>query len=248
MASKNTSMTDGQAFKALLWPLRSGALVALLCLIFWAYGIVVLSAVFIWKEPDPVWSMQELAKTELLNSAQLNTPVIDPAALSIRFGNATRENVLALLTKGMRSLLNLPSHLPGRTIQPTDDPDPGKTFFDRWWAGNGDIVETGLWANYVVAARTLSLLCGSTPMLLLAYAIGVMDGASARLVRRADAGRESASLYHRFKIAQLHIPALTYMLYVAWPASLKVQWVIVAMVGLCAWCVRMQLAYYKKYA
>ncbi len=249
MASKNASMTDGQAVSALIWPIRAAAWTALLLAVFWVYGVVALAGVALWRQHDPVWAMQELAQQEIVHSAQLSTPVLDPTSLSIEFGDAVRSGVIGLMTKGMRSLLNLPSHLPGRTASPEDDPDPGKTFFDRWWANNGDIVETCLWANYVLAIRALALLTGAIPMLALAYAVGLTDGASARAIRRADAGRESANLYHRFKIAQLQIIAVTFMAYLAWPtAGVRVEWVIVAMVLLCAICARMQLTYYKKYA
>lgn len=255
MASKQASMTQGQGFKAMIWPLYTLAIGAILCAIFWACGVVGLTAMTYWRSEEPEAALRELASEEILHAAeldvQMDAPALHPMSVAIHFGDATRDLVIKVLTHGMRSLLNLPKKFPGRDGghgADIEDADPGKTYFDHWWSQNGQIVQAALWANYVFAARSLGFLIGAIPLLILTYVVAWVDGACARAVRRAEVARESSSLYHRFKISQIWTLGGVALCYLVWPHPVEPALVIVPTVLACAWLARMQVAYYKKYA
>lgn len=248
-------MTQGQGFKAMIWPLYTLAVGAILCAIFWACGVVGLTTMAYWRTDEPEAVLRELASDEVLHAAevdaQMDARALHPMSVAIHFGDATRDVVIRVLTQGMRSLLNLPKKFPGRHgehEQGPDDVDPGKTYFDHWWVENGQIVQAALWANYVFAARSLTFLIGAIPLLMLTYLVAWVDGACARAVRRAEVARESSSLYHRFKISQIWVLGGVTLCYLVWPHPVNPVLVIVPTVLACAWLARMQVAYYKKYA
>lgn len=255
MASKSASMTQGQGFKAMIWPLYTLAVGAILCAIFWACGVVGLTAMTYWHSDAPEAALRDLASEEVLHAAeldaQMNASMLHPMSVAIHFGDATKDIVTRVLMHGMRSLLNLPKKFPGHKGADnleTEDTDPGKTYFDHWWADKGQVVQAALWANYVFAARSLAFLIGAIPLLLLTYVVAWIDGACARAVRRAEVARESSSLYHRFKISQIWVLGGVSLCYLVWPKPVNPVLVIVPTVLVCAWLARMQVAFYKKYA
>ena len=73
------------------------------------------------------------------------------------------------------------------------------------------------------------------------------DGLTQRAIRRASAGRESASLYHRAKHLQVALAGTAILALLVWPAP--VDWLrlglpLAAVAGVLA---RLQWAYYKKH-
>jgi hypothetical protein len=85
------------------------------------------------------------------------------------------------------------------------------------------------------------------PLLALLYAVGVAEGLSQRAIRRAQAARESASLYHRAKYVQVVVLALGGSALLVWPAPVAgglCAGVGAALVGVLA---AGQWAYYKKH-
>jgi hypothetical protein len=61
------------------------------------------------------------------------------------------------------------------------------------------------------------------------YAVGATEGLSRRSIRRAQAVRESASLYHRAKYGQVVVVALGGAVVLVWTAP--VAWGLCAVVG-----------------
>jgi hypothetical protein len=85
------------------------------------------------------------------------------------------------------------------------------------------------------------------PLLVLLYGVGVAEGLSQRSIRRAQAARESASLYHRAKYLQVVVLALGGAVVLVWPAP--VSWGLCAGVGavVVGLLAAGQWAYYKKH-
>lgn len=248
MASKSASMTDGQGFQAAIWPLRTALLTLMLIGIFWAYGIAAQSFLALRAEPEaPIEQVQSILKEDLARSLPIPATLFDATDLAVTFGDETRAFVIKLLTGGMRTLLNVPDSIKGRKSTAADDPDPGGTFFKTWWVENGHYVELALWANYIFCIRTL-MFVAALPLAVIAYFVAFVDGFAARLVRRADAARESSSLYHRVKISQVWALSLAYITYLSMPVSIPPEWVVLPTVAACALFARWQAALYKKYA
>lgn len=248
MASKSASMTDGQGFQAAIWPFRTALVILMLVAIFWAYGIAVQSFLALHSEPDaPIEKVQAILRDDLARSLPVPTTLFDATDVALTFGDETKAFVIKLLTGGMRTLLNVPDSIKGRKSTDADDPDPGGTFFKTWWVENGHHVELALWSNYIFGIRTL-MFVAALPLAAIAYFVAFIDGYAARMVRRADAARESSSLYHRVKIAQLWALSFAYIAYLSVPMSIPPEWVVLPTVAACALFVRWQVALYKKYA
>ena len=83
----------------------------------------------------------------------------------------------------------------------------------------------------------LAFLVVAWPLLLLAYALGLVDGLAQRSIRRACAGRESSSLYHLSKHLQFASIAFIGAIYVLQPYTIRPEWFFVpldSVGGACA--------------
>lgn len=113
-------------------------------------------------------------------------------------------------------------------------------------ADGGESWQLAMLGTYFFGVR---LICLATllPLLAAAYALGFIDGLVERSIRRAGAGRESASLYHRAKwgLAVLAIGVPT--LYLAVPLDVRIgEAAPFAALGVLL-LARIQWKYYKKY-
>ena len=102
-------------------------------------------------------------------------------------------------------------------------------------------------ARVKVLGLRAGILMRFLPLVALLYAVGSADGLSQRAIRRAQAARESASLYHRVKFAQVVVLALGGSAVLVWPAP--VAWglcgsVAAVLVGVLA---AVQWTFYKKH-
>lgn len=120
------------------------------------------------------------------------------------------------------------------------------TVLRRTWVARQVEVEVAMLSTQLVGLRA-GILIRFLPLLILLYAIGATDGVSQRAIRQAQAGRESASLYHRAKYAQVVVVATGVGGVLVWPTP--VSW------GLCSLSVSVfvavlaagQWAFYKKH-
>lgn len=76
--------------------------------------------------------------------------------------------------------------------------------------------------------------------------IALIDGLNARKIRQANAGRESASLYHRAKFLRTSVLWSSIFLYLVIPVAISPQWLLIPVIGI-ALSVFMQAKYLKKY-
>ncbi len=93
----------------------------------------------------------------------------------------------------------------------------------------------------------LAILIGAAPLFLLVWALGLVDGLTQRSIRRACAGRESSSMYHRAKFFQFAGLATGAMLYLMWPVSIRPEWIVLPLALLIGLLSRVQWTYLKKY-
>ncbi|WP_186191203.1 DUF4400 domain-containing protein [Burkholderia gladioli] len=93
----------------------------------------------------------------------------------------------------------------------------------------------------------LTLVIASLPLLVMAIALGVIDGLTARAIRRAGAGRESSLLYHRAKRMHLYGLVLLTAVFVIAPISVDPAYIFMPYAALAALMSHVQWRFYKKY-
>lgn len=92
-----------------------------------------------------------------------------------------------------------------------------------------------------------SVFITALPLFFLAYAVGSADGLVQRYIRRAGAGRESSSLYHRAKYFQMGGAAFLGLIYVCLPIAIDPRWIMLPAAAVLALLSRIQWTYFKKY-
>ena len=77
--------------------------------------------------------------------------------------------------------------------------------------------------------------------------VGGVDGFVQRAKRKACAGRESASIYHRAKLGFSFLAILGYLVCVGMPSLAQPARVLLPLAGILTLLLRLQCACYKKY-
>ena len=98
-----------------------------------------------------------------------------------------------------------------------------------------------------ISGVRLAILMGAAPLFVLIWALGLVDGLTQRTIRRACAGRESSSMYHRAKFFQFAGLAMGAMVYLMWPVSIRPEWIVIPLALLTGLLSRVQWTYLKKY-
>jgi hypothetical protein len=93
----------------------------------------------------------------------------------------------------------------------------------------------------------LAMLLGMLPLVLLCHLVAQADGHAERVIRRACAGRESATRYHRAKYLQYGALGLLLIVTLCLPVHVDPLRSMLAFALVTALLARMQWAYYKKY-
>lgn len=93
----------------------------------------------------------------------------------------------------------------------------------------------------------LAILIGTAPLFLLVWSLGLVDGLTQRYIRRACAGRESSSMYHRAKFFQFAGLGTGAMIYLMWPTSVRPEWIVLPLAVMVGLLSRVQWTYLKKY-
>ena len=94
------------------------------------------------------------------------------------------------------------------------------------YLANREAIEVAMLGTQLLGVRvaTLTLML---PLLVLIYVVAAADGLTQRAIRRASAGRESASLYHRAKHLQVVVAGTATLALLVWPAP--VDWLRVGL-------------------
>lgn len=120
------------------------------------------------------------------------------------------------------------------------------TVLRRTWVARQEEIEVAMLGTQLVGLRA-GILVRFLPLMAFLYAVGLTDGLSQRAVRRSQAARESAGLYHRAKYAQVVIVVSGVVGALVWPAPVvwghcaAVFCVLIAMLAAGQW------AFYKKH-
>lgn len=253
MATENPSFERGILVRQWTWPLRMA--------FWWVFiGVTLLGATvgahWYWAlraRPDaPYAYQQQVLERELVVLGRLTPGIFEPPQLATWIGTGIRDTALLSAMGFARALMNWPVEYRQRMAQARGD-HKGPLTTD---AGSELVLSEvsaagGAWAmlvsgTYIFAVRTAMYVC-ALPLLMLAGGIGLIDGLMARARRKAVAGRESASIYHRAKLGLSFIPIMGYLLVLGLPSlEAPAPWLIpVALV--MAFLVRLQCAFYKKY-
>jgi len=232
----NASFEDSAVARVLLKPfkLAFAATLGLVSLLLVAWTVQWLHVEHVW--PGRVEGLRALLTEELAAGAELAArqgtsawPVSDSAnglyALVFK--------VTGLHDMGQRFADGSPLSIPDTVLR-------------RTWVARQEEIEVAMLGTQLVGLRA-GILIRFLPLLIQLYAVGVTDGLSQRAIRQAQAGRESASLYHRAKYAQVVVLAMGVGGVLVWPAP--VSW------GLCSLSTAVavgvlaagQWAFYKKH-
>lgn len=252
MASSSGSATidHGVLVRQWKWPLR----------VVWWWFIIGLSVWFgaitvhwYWaRDRAPPEERVAYARTVLSNElghlAALRPGIFDPVPLATWINNTIHDGAVDISLMFARSLMNWPSFMRRNASSDSirNDTDPGGEFVLRQIREAGDgwhlaVANTGLFA-----VRTATYLC-ALPLLGVGVLLGATDGLVARAKRKACAGHESASIYHRAKLGISFVAILGYVVYLGMPQVEQPVRAIFPLALALAVLVRLQCAYYKKY-
>jgi integrating conjugative element membrane protein (TIGR03747 family) len=243
------SIEHGVIVRQWKWPLRiafwwlvigGGVWLGVLCVHwYWARD----------RSPEaPVEYAHSVLQGELERLSGLEPVLFDPLRLANRVSLAIHDTTVDVALILSRALMNWPTSMREKAASDSirKDADPGGDFVRRQLeeAGTGwhlAVANTGLFA-----VRTATYLC-ALPLIALGVLLGVTDGLVARAKRKACAGHESASIYHRAKLGVSFVAILGYVVYLALPEVRQPALLLVPLAAVVALLVRAQCAYYKKY-
>ncbi len=118
--------------------------------------------------------------------------------------------------------------------------------FFRLLASNAVEMEVAMLITRLYGAK-VAMIAGALPLFAIAYAVAMVDGLTARYIRKAGGGRESAFIYHRAKWGIVMLTGTGAMCLVLLPLDYSPRWILPPAAVAIGLLVRTQWAYYKKY-
>lgn len=253
MATEGPTLDHGMLVRQWSWPLR---------MVFWSMfiGVVLwgltIGLHWVWAlraQPDsPHAYEQQVLDRELAVLQTLRPGLFEPAKVAIWIGTSIRDTALLSATGFARAAMNWPVEYRQRMAKarggevPPASTDAGAELVMSQVAQGGGTREMLLTGTYIFATRTAMYIC-ALPLLLLAAAVGLADGLVARAQRKASAGRESASIYHRAKLALTFVPIMGYLMFLGLPTMAEPSLVLAPLALVVGGLLRVQCAFYKKY-
>lgn len=246
MASSNSPLQPTDLASQFLWPLRAAfwAIVVGICLwlfcmsaqIFWAYRYA----------PDrPIAYADQVLEADLQSTALMTPQFFQPTALAWALGNEIKAFTFDFVGDSLAKLASFPTLVNQRNRAASSAVVPA--YVRRpLLPEHGDKVVLALTTSYIFAART-AMFIAVGPFMVLLYLMAACDGLSARAIRRACAGRESSSLYHRGKLGQAFVVSTAYACFLGLPVAVNPLWVVLPTAVACSLLARLQVAFYKKY-
>jgi hypothetical protein len=249
VASDSATIDRSVLLRQWFWPLRLAFWVAAIALMVWVIGMLSQVGWAVHRQPgDPVSYQQAHLERELLALAELAPRYVQPASIARLIGDTIHHAAVSTAMLVARTLMNIPG--PSREFASStfirDDPDPGGSFAHELLNGAGADWDLLVLGTYGFAVRT-GMYAALLPALLLGCSIGLVDGAVIRARRRANAGRESASIYHRAKLGVSFVLITGYLVCLVLSDLLHPTYLLLSVAVTVALLLRLQLAYYKKY-
>lgn len=249
MATDQSTIGRSVLLRQFLWPFITGFWVVFVGVCIWGGGVLTQLA---WAErrapDDPLAYQTQQLQSELDALAALTPVILQPSELAQAIGDAVYNTAVWAATGTLRTLMNIPGLWRENAANDfiRHHPDPGGTYAQKMFQDTGHSWQRLVVANYTLATRTAMFLA-MLPLLALTTAIGLTDGLMARARRRANAGRESASLYHRAKLGSTGLLITSYLAFLAVPSLTQPVWVLVPVAVGVGGLVRVQGGYFKKY-
>jgi hypothetical protein len=235
MGSRNSSFHDGALARVLLAPFKLG-----FALLLGLAGVLLVAWTVDWVFVAYVWQgrlegLRALLAEELAAATAMATRQGGSVGAVTMPANALYAVVIeatGLHEMGQRFAQGASLSIPDTVVR-------------RTWIERHEAIEVAMLGTQLLGLRA-GILVRFLPLVALLYAVGSADGLSQRAIRRAQAARESASLYHRAKFAQVVVLALGGLAVLVWPAP--VAWgmcagIAAVLVGVLA---AVQWTFYKK--
>ena len=249
MASRNSSIAHGILVRQWTWPLRVCFWYLVITVGVWGFAV---AAQWGWAHraaPEaPVDHATAVLNADLAALGQLHPQAFEPGRLARWISAGLHDTIVNAAVQGARALTNVPANNRKFFINPRirNSDDAGGDYVREQIADSGDRWHMVVVGTHVFAVRT-AMYASALPVTLLAMAVGAVDGLVARAKRKACAGRESASLYHRAKLGLSFVAIMGYLLCVGVPSLARPAAVLLLLAIGLAVLLRMQCAYYKKY-
>ncbi len=227
MVSRNTSFHEGALARVLLAPFKLG-----FALTLGLAGLLLVAWTVDWMFVAHVWPGRvDGLRTLLIEARQGGSASAVTAPANALYGLVFEAT--GLHEMGQRFAEGAPMSIPDTVVRST-------------WIARQEAIEVAMIGTQLLGLRA-GILVRFLPLLVLLYGVGAAEGLSQRAIRRAQAARESASLYHRAKYGQVVVLALGGSALLVWPAP--VAWGPCAGVGavLVGVLAAGQWAYYKKH-
>lgn len=249
MASDASTIDRSILLRQWTWPLRVAFWVIVVSTGLWIFGMLAQAG---WARyeagEDAVRYQSERVDAELQVLARLQPQLVDPMAIARWIGTSVRGTAEAVAVVTSRTFMNIP----GRTREFAssefirNDPDPGGAFARELLAKAGADWDLLVLSTYGFAIRT-AVYAAILPMLIVCCSLGVVDGLVFRARRKANAGRESSSLYHRAKFGVTFALITAYLIALVLPRLEAPTQLLFPTAGVVAGLLGLQAAFYKKY-
>ncbi|MFT3819896.1 MAG: DUF4400 domain-containing protein [Rubrivivax sp.] len=244
--TKGSAIDHGSLVRQWKWPLR---------MIFWWLmigGCLALYAIAVqywwaWRaEPSNMGRhAEQVLRAEEAVLATTRLTVFDPVVVADTLYTAVYGNVIEAAVGIARAIMNWPANFKARrSVVP--QVDEGRRYVDEQLVAFGSGLAVASMATRIWAVRT-AIFLSALPSIALCMSIGIVDGLVMRARRKACAGSESASLYHRAKLGQTFVASMTYLVCLGLPSFAQPTLILLPLAVVLAALARLQWTYYKKY-
>lgn len=193
---------------------------------------------------DALEHLTSVMQSDMDYAANLTPLAFSPTKVAWGIGGGIQDYGFGAVLSSARTLMNIPSVFEKKSRA---EADLGKTYVDtKLLPEHGDKIKQWVTASYIFGAR-IAIFLSMLPLLALLYGVSMIDGLSRRAIRRANAERESASIYHRAKLGQIWLLSVGFTAYLGMPWSVSPAIVLTPMAIILGYLIRTQMATYKKY-
>jgi integrating conjugative element membrane protein (TIGR03747 family) len=257
MPADRNHIEHGMLVRQWKWPLRMVFWWVIIGSCVWVYAI---TAHWWWAwraAPEaPLVHSRAVLEADLAALVPLRPRAFEPMRVAGWIASTLQAGVLDVCVGAARALMNWPTRYrdarirqagAGGMASPTSGEfDAGAQLVADQLAAGSEALGMLATGTQIFAVRTAFYLA-SLPLVALLAGVAVADGFVARARRKACAGRESASLYHRAKLAISFVAILGYVACVGAPSMVEPSRLLLPLAFLMALAMRLQVAYYKKY-